>query len=684
MATYTEKAYATDCYAYDNITGKETRAAQLTTDIYFAFRTGAAGTFGYYYTDDFSQIGATFPERGMVYEKKKLVSQKTFVYIVTKSGSSTSSASSSDLPPGSSYVYGLGGNYGKGGSVQSGVWGKRFEQITNGAYLDIGSTAWGGSDFLVAEAGVTVNHWANTNYTHRASVTIQSHTGANKPYRLYTYEDVIPSVRNPYPQSGFVNEKADTVFGWTFYYPTTGVTGKLSQASAKFRWRPAGVEEYTEIIIEGEQNTATIPAGTFSTESIEWQVVVTSDDGIEGTPSAWYTLTTVDSLSEAIPLYPVSTFSDGSEPITMTWQHVIATSSDPSGFDIQYSSDDGLSWIDLAMGIQSAQTEYTVPADTFPAGRVSWRVRTYNSDGAVGEWSEPAAFINQAAPPAPAVSIETLSPRPTIRWQSVGQQAYQIQSGDYDSGHIYGAEKRFKIPVFLPDGPVDIRVRVQNSFGLWSGWGVVSAAIANAPPGGVRLQAGTESGSAVLAWDGFPGAAVYYVHRDGAPIAKTAETVYEDRLTAGPHVYTVLAVDEADNYAVSNAVHHETVVRGAVLGLLPDPEWLALKCRRGGRPTHNMSVQPVVAYHHYAGRSLPVADVSPFRTVTDDFSFTVLDRDALDSLDAMTGKLIMYKDGDGRIVVGILERLYADVRRRSDVEFTIHRTDWSDAVEYTV
>jgi len=682
MATYEEKVYAIDSFLRVPVSGAITRENQLTAYTNYYFETGAAGTSSQHWTEDLAVFSITYPEEtgAGAYAKKKKISQVPHVYVVTK----TSSASG-DMPAGSDIVYGLDVTTYVYRDVADAVYGERFENIADGAYVRLPSR-WQSTQKtheLFLQGGPTGSYYANTSYNIRATMTFQTHTGTNKPYILYTYEDVIPSVRNPYPQSGFVNEKADTVFGWTFYYPTTGVAEKLSQASAKFRWRPAGTGAHKEIVVEGERNTITIPAGTFSTENIEWQVVVTSDDGIEGTPSAWYTLTTVDSLSEAIPEYPVSTFCDGSEPITMTWKHVIDTGSNPSGFDIQYSGDEGLSWIDLVKGVQSANMEYTVPADTFPAGRISWRVRTYNSDRVVGEWSKPAAFINQAAPPAPVASIEILSTRPTIRWQSVGQQAYQIQAEDYDSGQLYGVEKRFKIPVFLPDGPVNIRVRVQNSFGLWSAWGVVSATIANVPPGGIRLQTGTETESAVLTWMGLPEAA-YYVHRDGVPIAKTGGTTYEDQMAVGPHTYTVLAVDEADNYAVSNPVHHETIIRGVVLGLLPNPEWIALKCRRGGRPTHKMSIQPVVTYHHYAGRALPVADVSPFRTVTDNFSFTVLNGDTLDRLDEMTGKLVMYKDGDGKIVVGILERLYADVRRKSDVEFTIHRTDWSEEIEYTV
>lgn len=403
-----------------------------------------------------------------------------------------------------------------------------------------------------------------------------------------------------------------------------------------------------------------------------------SDEAVDG----GYEIYFPDATATATPIAPAFITIDANADNIFQWAHDSSSGSPQLKAELQIRLDDS-GWSTLA-SIAGPETSVKIPSGTISGGRYAWRVRGYNQDGVPGPWSKEVWIIAQGAPSAPIVSIDGNSPRPNIKWLAEGQQAYHLVVGNYDSGVLYGDEKNYKIPFFLPDGTIDVRVRVQNRLGAWSDWGQASATITNVPPGNILLQVGVQKERAVLSWNGAPEAVAYYVLRDSIPIAMTVGSYYEDRLTVGAHTYTILGVDTSDNYTVSNAVAHETVVHGAVIGLLPTPEWIALKCRRGGRPTHNVSVQPIVAFHHYAGRELPVADVSSFRSTTDDFSFTLLGREMLERIAAITGKLVMYKDGDGEIVVGILERLYANIRRKSDVEFTIHRIDWSDGIEYTI
>lgn len=503
-----------------------------------------------------------------------------------------------------------------------------------------------------------------------------------EPYIYAEIEDATVSVKAKHEEI-FVNDRVDFPVEWEIVTDAIGGASafKITEGSVMEWMTPEG--ETKTIPIQEEAESCIVPAGMLQQKArMQYRFILNLDNG-EQVTSEWATLTTIDSPAIAQVISPNSVYVDGTVDQPFTWEHRTEMGTPQLMAELQYSTDSGGTWAPLATVEDEKQTAI-IPANTLPPGTIEWRVRTYNSDNEPSEWSASASVIIRAAPLAPIILPLQKSPRPLVQWQGTDQQAFQIVAGSYDSGHVYGTAKQFKIPAFLPDGRIEIAVRIQNSFGLWSQWGTAETTISNQPPGNVSLVVGLENNAAILSWKELPIKADYYVHRDGVPIAKTARGGYSDHLTVGPHEYTVLAVDETDNYAVSNPVHHETIVRGAVLGLLPEPEWLALKCRRGGRPTHNMSIQPVVAYHHYAGRTLPVADVSPFRTVTDDFSFTVLDGDALDRLDAMTGKLVMYKDGDGRIVVGILERLYVGVRRRSDVEFTIHRTDWSEEIEYTV
>lgn len=387
-----------------------------------------------------------------------------------------------------------------------------------------------------------------------------------------------------------------------------------------------------------------------------------------------------DSEAIAQPIYPAYISIDPKMKNEFRWSHNSNYGSQQTRAELQIRSDVS-DWRELAT-VYGEETSVEIQPETISGGRYAWRVRGYNEDKIAGPWSKEVWFIAQAAPRNPSVTIEGNSPRPTIKWQVDGQSAFQVEVGDYDSGILYGENKKYKIPIFLPDGIVKARVRVQNTLGLWSEWGEATSIVSNMPPGNIFLTAGTENQMAVLSWDGFQGA-VYYVQRDGVPIAKTVDTAYTDQMTVGPHNYTVMGVGENDNYAVSNSVYHETTVRGALIASMNGKEWVKMKCRRGGRPTHRRSITPVVAYHHYAGRTLPVADISPYKTVGDTFSFTVLDKETRKALEMLAGKLVIYKDEQG-VVVGVLDRISVDVRRKSDFDFDITQTEWSEEIEYSV
>ena len=266
-------------------------------------------------------------------------------------------------------------------------------------------------------------------------------------------------------------------------YGTSGVGTQLSQGSAKFRWRPVG-GNYTEIPISGAESTITIPANTFTTNEIEWQVNVTSNDGIESEFTPWYKLTTVDSVPQKPkPITPVLAFADGSLPVIFSWDHVIDTNSVSSGFDLEYSADQGATWSTLVNEV-SENTAYTVAPSVLPAGNLQWRVRTYNSDAVVGPWSDPAMFVLQAAPEPPAISEMTASSRPVISWQSLGQVAYQVRiaAAGYDTGEIAGTIKSHKVGSYLANGDYLIEVRIKNAFSIWSEWASAAFSLAVTPP----------------------------------------------------------------------------------------------------------------------------------------------------------------------------------------------------------
>lgn len=514
-------------------------------------------------------------------------------------------------------------------------------------------------------------------------LTFQGVAGANKPYLLISMEDAEISVTQTPMTDAYVNRHKAVKLAWAITTNAYGGPAAFTQASATVSWRNGASGTVNTIDVSGSEMSCPIPANTVpSTAELQWKVNVTFASG-ETAESDWATLTTIDSTSSCALVSPVSTFIDGSTVNRFTWEHTIETGTAQSAYDLQYSIDNGVTWTDIASAVAAENQHCDVPADTLPAGTLLWRVRTYNADGAAGTWSDSATIVVQAAPAAPLITSVTATPRPEIAWQSSGQQAYQVTAGDYDSRLLYGTAKSFKVPVFLQDGPTDIAVRIQNSFGLWSSWARASVTIANASPGGeIALTTASANNAVTLRWSGGAYKA-YYVYRDGVPVARVLENVYVDRLAVGAHSYQVRGV-EGEYYALSNTALGISVVRHAVIGAVNASDaWVPLECKRGGEPQHTIRSQATVAYHFYDGRKYPVADIAEFESVSDDLAFT-LRAPEREAVMALVGKLVVYKDSYGALAIGILETASTSVRRRSDTEFALHRVAYEEAVSYEI
>ena len=212
----------------------------------------------------------------------------------------------------------------------------------------------------------------------------------NKPYIVATFADEVSGVYPAYatPASGYLAKNQEHKFSWTPKSTAANTYTPIEQVSAVFRWRYSSSDTVRDISLTTDKSV-TLPASVFTEDTFEWQVSITANSGATRT-SVWYSLSTEEALSSANIVTPKDTIVDGSDPVTLRWQHVISTGTPPTGADIQTSSD-GENWSDLAH-VSGEETYHTVAAQTFAAGALMWRVRTYNTDNAPGSWS-PAANV---------------------------------------------------------------------------------------------------------------------------------------------------------------------------------------------------------------------------------------------------------------------------------------------------
>lgn len=509
---------------------------------------------------------------------------------------------------------------------------------------------------------------------------VQSSRSANPPYLEVSIGDEIIglTISNAAPSSGSIVAANSNVFSWKEAASGT-CYAEISRTSAKFRWRKSASDTVKEIAVPGTATSITIPANTFSGDSIQWQLSVTANSGVT-TTSDWMTLSLTDVDSTAVAVAPDRAVLDGSSSNVFKWEHVISTGTAQTKAELQQSTD-GSTWTALATVTGAANT-WTAPAGTFTSGTKYWRVRTYNSKGAAGAWSAATQFIVLAAPATPPVSIVSTEPRPEIRWQSDEQQAYQVEiDGVYASGTRFGTGKMWKAPFYLADGNYTVRVRVQNEYGFWSPWGTAALPITNVPGGAITLTA--EGGiEAALSWT--PGSFDYYlVYRDGVAIAKVTEPSYTDAASIGGVRYQVRGCyDNSDNYSLSEAVEVTVGTDKVRLYDMERGEWLHFLYDSSAHRSTGLSLSQDIQYVQLSGHTYPVAERSEFKSRALRITCVCADDAERQALRALLGHLTCCKTPEGNMTIGYP----ASISESSDdffstYSFTIEQIDRKEEID---
>lgn len=502
-----------------------------------------------------------------------------------------------------------------------------------------------------------------------------------RPYMLVTYRgnDVTATLSGMSPASGYVPKGSANVFSWALTR-SGACLEEVKATSTIFRWR-AGRSGTINTIACGTAQKVTVPAGTFTTNDIQWSVSVTLNTG-ETVTSDWITLSTAEAASTAKPISPSGIVIDATIANRFSWQHIISTGTPQSKADLQWSAD-GTTWNTLAT-VTGENQYYDVPANTFTSGTKYWRVRTYNTDGTPSEWSDKAEFIAINAPSAPSIVIQSTGPRPRITWQTSEQEAYQLTlSNGYASGTVYGTEKAWRSPVYLADGSYTVRVRVQNKYGMWSEWSAAALPISHTEGEAITLTV-TAGHEAALTWQTAGSYDFYLVERDGVAIARTVQKQYIDHTSIGSVTYRVRGCyADSDNYGVSNSDTVEILPETNMICDLGTGVWLEMRLSETQLRTNRTSFSAGVSTVHLAGLAYPVEERSEQRdrALSVACAWPHAQRAAALALEALVGRLVCLKDRYGNMVIGSLPSLESNcdefMRRYS---FTISHTNREEAI----
>lgn len=468
------------------------------------------------------------------------------------------------------------------------------------------------------------------------------------------------------------------------------------------------VENNLSINLKGVSSVnINIPANIVAkNKNYQWRAKLTTDDG-ETNFSAWAAFTTTDAIPNApIVKSPQSSYLDAASPITLSWAHDIDTGSTQYAYDIDYKQSGG--WVSFKSHVVSAANTDTIPANTLEAGSFVWRVRTYNTDNAPGAYAESATNIVQARPQTPIImSISTL-PKMAIAWQSSGQQAYELTIGA-EKIYRFGIDKSYTYPGYLPDGAYTIKLRVQNSQGLWSEYATANVSVKNVPISGEDIITATSVSGGVRIDSGLPDVqdAVYlnecyvgefyaahepqaatgerYLLRNGVPIAKFDGASYIDYASAGPSEY-VLRVVKDGNYYDSPTAYAMPRIKYGVMAAADNPaDFIPLAYRFDSKPQLQKQLTKGYNQHYFSGRAQPVYDVTERYATTWTLEYAV-SRDNYAKLDAWisAGKSLLLRYNDGTIIHGIAQgaNITKVLRDMLTVSFTISVHDYTEAIDY--
>lgn len=527
--------------------------------------------------------------------------------------------------------------------------------------------------------------FAVAGYSAQSYVLFNTNQSAHPPYFEINYSPSPFTISSILPSSGaqIVKTKNNT-FSWVLSWNQSEVLGTIKQAGGEFRWRPSGAQGYNSIPLintGSPSGTITVPANTFNADNIEWCLSVTSNAEYTAT-SPWFTANTKDSISTCESVSPNGVVVEDLDGVTYIWKHIIATGTPQSGFELNVSTDQGSTWAKLTEGSGSSSS-IKVAHNATPSGAILWRVRTKNSEGIFGSWSAPVGAVIRPAPDAPIIVSASNHPRPLIKWQSTNQQAYRVRIGNYDSGIIYGTEKEYIYPEYLPDGIIDIGVSILNDTGMESAESKAQVEIKNIPIGEITLSTRSRHDCAMLFWNKIESATKYYVLRDGTPINVTDSSGFSDYLCCGKHIYQIRAINEEGYYSISNAAHEISLPVIALLSEVGNIDWIVLRNTEKPHSTENEFERKTSFMHYYTHeKPTPYSSENTNRSMS--CQYVTRDATLHAKVEKLSGKLVIYKTFRGERIIGTMGKVSTKTSFNNKCVFTfsITEAEYAEEISY--
>lgn len=520
------------------------------------------------------------------------------------------------------------------------------------------------------------------------SPVMYTHLSAYAPYCLEELEDIVLTPTDFSP-SVFADAGKNIVFSWN--YNRKDIVGEdgleRSQKSAVIEWKGTDQQVHT-VKISGKSTTYTFSKNTFPlSSSFDWRIKIISDDDVESDFSSWIRVSTTDAAGTVQAPSPDNAVVDADIDNRFSWIYNNPYGTEPIGYEIETSSNGGVSWQQIKKATTS-DCFADIPAGTLPAGNIQYRVRAFSQSGIASEWAV-ANITVRTRPQMPSIyRVDTNADRPTVWWESVDQEAYELKILDSSDSVIYThyaalPDRSHRITKRLDNAQYTAALTIWNGFGLDSPTAQRQFTLAAIKPGKP-----TVSGTAFSTHN-----SLTFVHtttrsvllRGGVAIVDVSSLgTYDDYTAPAGCEYRIRALsDTAFCDSDPLTLTYPGSGKAAVMSLASDHNVrVLLICKEGSPPERSSALNAEYALMQFAGRKLPVAEYGDQLTRTKSLSYSLRNTDDLKILRSMVGQTVVWNDRQDHMVACLSNLNWSERRGFIDVSFTITEIDSNEGIDY--
>ena len=425
----------------------------------------------------------------------------------------------------------------------------------------------------------------------------------------------IPSVAVSTPNGIEISNDKSYQFSWTY-------SGEdLTQISYEIGWSSDGGNTWNDIMVESSADYHTFAAGEFPAGTIQWRIRATNSDGYSSEYS-YGEFVCVAKLPSVQIEFPNGLNIPNSTEQIFTWIYD-GNELLQKSYEIGWSPDDGTTW-NTVTG-ENSNTYHVFEANTFPVGNINWRIKVTNSEDYSSDYTY-GSFKSIGKGEAPVIENITQNAIPEITWSVEYQAAFEVQikkNGEiiFSTGFIGGEENEYRPNIMLENGNYIIQVRIMNSYGYISEWGVAAFVLeAEIPNSTAILKLGKNAAfGACLTCDNIIGNGYIVRIEDGREeiIGKFSENEICDYHTKGEKTYIYVLRDHVDGYCDTQRVEFKADFTGVILHDASNFErFINIRLSESDYVIADDSMTKNTVYKNCIGRAYPVKETNNQRTET--------------------------------------------------------------------